>query len=179
MKLAKNTGEQNKIDLYLLLQCCKQLLTKGLFLQLTLCFMMGLLPYIYLPVAAFARQARWTWGDQSTVIGFFTHLLRVEYGTLLLVSKFQSYSLFDNLFSILLGMQISLQLFPPPLLSIDFHCTDRGKTISWFVFIRSSNLLVAVLLINKCQFSYNFIWKNIGLLVLFVLKVRNGIFYFS
>ncbi|KAK2182241.1 hypothetical protein NP493_359g00020 [Ridgeia piscesae] len=41
-------------------------------------FAVGLLPYVYLPVASTLNIARWTWGDQRTVFGFVTHLLRTE-----------------------------------------------------------------------------------------------------
>ncbi|XP_053331401.1 transmembrane protein 260 [Spea bombifrons] len=44
-------------------------------------FLMGLVPYFYLIVSSRINQARWTWGDQTTIQGFFTHLLREEYGT--------------------------------------------------------------------------------------------------
>ena len=42
--------------------------------------MIGLLPYLYLPLAA-ARPAPVTWGDPTTWSGFVTHFLRREYGT--------------------------------------------------------------------------------------------------
>ncbi|XP_072882733.1 protein O-mannosyl-transferase TMEM260 isoform X1 [Hemitrygon akajei] len=41
----------------------------------------GLLPYLYLPISSYLNQARWSWGDQTTLRGFSTHLLREEYGT--------------------------------------------------------------------------------------------------
>ncbi|XP_040268704.1 transmembrane protein 260 isoform X1 [Bufo bufo] len=49
--------------------------------KLGLCFATGLLPYSYLIVSSYFNQARWTWGDQTTVQGLLTHLLREEYGT--------------------------------------------------------------------------------------------------
>lgn len=63
-----------------------QLLTLPVMVKLAVALLCGLLPYIYLPVAAHMRIARWTWGDQRTFVGFLTHLLRVEYGTWDLVS---------------------------------------------------------------------------------------------
>jgi hypothetical protein len=48
--------------------------------------LVGLTPYLYLPVSSFANVARWTWGDQTSFSGFLTHLLRAEYGTFDLVS---------------------------------------------------------------------------------------------
>ncbi|KAM7158077.1 protein O-mannosyl-transferase TMEM260 isoform 2-T3 [Molossus nigricans] len=56
-------------------------LSLGSLLKLSLYFTAGLLPYIYLPISSYLNQARWTWGDQTTVLGFLTHFLREEYGT--------------------------------------------------------------------------------------------------
>ncbi len=53
----------------------------GPLLKLTACFAAGLLPYLYLPIASL-HPPEVTWGDQRTVAGFVTHLLRSEYGTL-------------------------------------------------------------------------------------------------
>ncbi|XP_051889316.1 transmembrane protein 260 [Pristis pectinata] len=52
---------------------------------LGLSFGAGLLPYLYLPISSYLNQARWSWGDQTTLRGFSTHLLREEYGTFNLV----------------------------------------------------------------------------------------------
>ncbi|XP_052639503.1 transmembrane protein 260 isoform X2 [Harpia harpyja] len=56
-------------------------LSLGHLLKLGLCFLAGLLPYLYLPASSYLNQARWTWGDQTTFQGFLTHFLREEYGT--------------------------------------------------------------------------------------------------
>lgn len=56
-------------------------LSFGTLLKLTLCFLLGLTPYLYLPISSVINMARWTWGDQSSVAGFLKHLLRQEYGT--------------------------------------------------------------------------------------------------
>nr|XP_032811929.1 transmembrane protein 260 isoform X1 [Petromyzon marinus]XP_032811931.1 transmembrane protein 260 isoform X1 [Petromyzon marinus]XP_032811932.1 transmembrane protein 260 isoform X1 [Petromyzon marinus]XP_032811933.1 transmembrane protein 260 isoform X1 [Petromyzon marinus]XP_032811934.1 transmembrane protein 260 isoform X1 [Petromyzon marinus] len=50
-------------------------------LRLAACSAAGLLPHLYLPVSSHLGLARWTWGDQSSLHGFLTHLLRQEYGT--------------------------------------------------------------------------------------------------
>ncbi|XP_052768549.1 transmembrane protein 260-like isoform X2 [Mya arenaria] len=49
--------------------------------QVGVSFLCGLVPYIYLPLASTYSPARWTWGDQSSLWGFITHVLRREYGT--------------------------------------------------------------------------------------------------
>ncbi|XP_071971849.1 protein O-mannosyl-transferase TMEM260 [Engystomops pustulosus] len=56
-------------------------LSLSYLLKLGLYFATGLLPYSYLIVSSYFNQARWTWGDQTTVQGLLTHLLREEYGT--------------------------------------------------------------------------------------------------
>ncbi|GFO34861.1 transmembrane protein 260, partial [Plakobranchus ocellatus] len=58
-----------------------KLLSFALLVKLTLLFMLGLSPYLYLPVSSAVNKARWTWGDQSSLNGFLRHLLRQEYGT--------------------------------------------------------------------------------------------------
>ncbi|NXX96244.1 TM260 protein, partial [Centropus bengalensis] len=62
-------------------------LSLGHLLKLGLCFLAGLLPYLYLPASSYLNRARWTWGDQTTFQGFLTHFLREEYGTFNLVNK--------------------------------------------------------------------------------------------
>ncbi|KAM6445445.1 protein O-mannosyl-transferase TMEM260 [Rhynochetos jubatus] len=59
----------------------KRELSLGHLLKLGLCFLAGLLPYLYLPASSYLNRARWTWGDQTTFQGFLTHFLREEYGT--------------------------------------------------------------------------------------------------
>ncbi|CAL8286647.1 unnamed protein product [Lota lota] len=49
------------------------------------CFIAGVLPYVYLPISSSLNTARWSWGDQTTLSGLLTHLLRTEYGTFSLV----------------------------------------------------------------------------------------------
>uniref|UniRef100_A0A8C4U5U7 Transmembrane protein 260 n=1 Tax=Falco tinnunculus TaxID=100819 RepID=A0A8C4U5U7_FALTI len=56
-------------------------LSLGHLLKLGLCFLAGLLPYLYLLASSYLNRARWTWGDQTTFQGFLTHFLREEYGT--------------------------------------------------------------------------------------------------
>ncbi|KAK3769088.1 hypothetical protein RRG08_032078 [Elysia crispata] len=58
-----------------------ELLSLDSVLKVTVAFMLGLIPYLYLPISSIANVARWTWGDQSSLNGFITHLLRQEYGT--------------------------------------------------------------------------------------------------
>ncbi|XP_053553306.1 transmembrane protein 260 [Bombina bombina] len=62
-------------------QFTRKELSVSSLLKLGACFVAGLLPYFYLIASSFLNRARWTWGDQTTFQGLFTHLLREEYGT--------------------------------------------------------------------------------------------------
>jgi len=64
---------------------CGQELDRPHLGTLALCFVAGFLPYVYLPVSSSRNAARWSWGDQTSLSGFLTHLLRTEYGTFSLV----------------------------------------------------------------------------------------------
>ncbi len=57
-----------------------ELLTRERLPRLALLFAAGLLPYLALPVWA-AHHAPVTWGEADTWHGFWTHVLRREYGT--------------------------------------------------------------------------------------------------
>ena len=62
----------------------------SVIVKVVLCFMLGLVPYVYLPISSYIATARWTWGDQRTIGGFLVHLLHSEYGTFDLVRLFLS-----------------------------------------------------------------------------------------
>ncbi|MEQ2315432.1 hypothetical protein AMECASPLE_022256 [Ameca splendens] len=74
------------------LHALKELPFLGL-VSLGFCFIAGFLPYIYLPISSYLSTARWSWGDQTTLSGFLTHLLRAEYGTFSLAKAETSVSL--------------------------------------------------------------------------------------
>ena len=42
--------------------------------------------YLYLPLSAYFSNAKWTWGDSTSIDGILTHVLRAEYGTFSLAS---------------------------------------------------------------------------------------------
>ncbi|KAK2891755.1 protein O-mannosyl-transferase TMEM260 isoform X1 [Channa argus] len=70
----------------------KELSFRGL-ISLGVCFLTGFLPYIYLPISSYLNTARWSWGDQTTLSGLLTHLLRAEYGTFSLAKTESSVNL--------------------------------------------------------------------------------------
>ncbi|XP_072545627.1 protein O-mannosyl-transferase TMEM260 isoform X2 [Salminus brasiliensis] len=65
--------------------------------SLGLCFLAGFLPYLYLPISSFLNTARWSWGDQTSLSGLMTHLLRTEYGTFSLAKSEGSVNLLKML----------------------------------------------------------------------------------
>ncbi|XP_025106070.1 transmembrane protein 260-like isoform X3 [Pomacea canaliculata] len=72
----------------------EQMLSLNILVQVTMYFIAGLLPYLYLPLSALSKKARSTWGDQSSFTGFFVHLLRREYGTLDLLKDHEGQGFF-------------------------------------------------------------------------------------
>ncbi|XP_055572466.1 transmembrane protein 260 isoform X1 [Falco cherrug] len=85
-------------------------LSLGHLLKLGLCFLAGLLPYLYLPASSYLNRARWTWGDQTTFQGFLTHFLREEYGTFNLAKSETGSSMREMLFFQLTQMKSELSL---------------------------------------------------------------------
>ncbi|XP_053142782.1 transmembrane protein 260 isoform X2 [Hemicordylus capensis] len=83
-------------------------LTVGHMLKLSFCFLAGCLPYLYLPASSYLNKARWTWGDQTTLKGFMTHLLREEYGTFSLAKSENGSSMADILLSQVTHMKTEL-----------------------------------------------------------------------
>jgi hypothetical protein len=62
------------------------LLNLSSIVRLFLCLLLGLSPYLYIPLRSFSRVMD-SWGDQRTVAGFLTHFLREEYGTFQLAAS--------------------------------------------------------------------------------------------
>ncbi|KAM6393831.1 protein O-mannosyl-transferase TMEM260 isoform 2-T2 [Pluvialis apricaria] len=85
-------------------------LSLGHLLKLGLCFLAGLLPYLYLPASSYLNRARWTWGDQTTFQGFLTHFLREEYGTFNLAKSETGSSMREMLVFQLAQMKSELSL---------------------------------------------------------------------
>ncbi|XP_059998114.1 protein O-mannosyl-transferase TMEM260 isoform X2 [Lagenorhynchus albirostris] len=83
-------------------------LSLGSLLKLGLYLSAGLLPYVYLPISSYRHQARWTWGDQTTLPGFLTHFLREEYGTFNLAKSEIGSSMSEILLSQVTNMRTQL-----------------------------------------------------------------------
>jgi len=57
------------------------------FASLAAAFLLGLMPYIYLPLGSIYFPKRGAWGDMSSWAGFWRHLRRADYGTFRLYSR--------------------------------------------------------------------------------------------
>uniref|UniRef100_A0A8C7YPG5 Transmembrane protein 260 n=1 Tax=Oryzias sinensis TaxID=183150 RepID=A0A8C7YPG5_9TELE len=130
------------------LHSLKELSLNGL-VYLGLCFLAGFLPYIYLPISSYLNTARWSWGDQTTMSGLLTHLLRTEYGTFSLAKTESSVNLstllkaqLDHCMADLSPSVVALAAVGLLLSSWDRAC----RPISW--------LLAAMLLIYSLFFAW-------------------------
>nr|XP_035964882.1 transmembrane protein 260 isoform X3 [Halichoerus grypus] len=123
-------------------------LSLGSLLKLSLYFSAGLLPYVYLPISSYLNQARWTWGDQTTLLGFLTHLLREEYGTFSLAKYETGSSMSKILLSQVTSMRTQLSLNIQALAvwaNICLARKDRQNPSLVERFWMQSNAVVAVL----------------------------------
>ncbi|NWR11190.1 TM260 protein, partial [Paradoxornis webbianus] len=105
----------------------KRELSLGHLLKLGLCFLAGLLPYLYLPASSYLNRARWTWGDQTTFQGFLTHFLREEYGTFNLAKSETGSSMGEMLLFQLAQMKSDLSLPVLALALVAFVSTALPK----------------------------------------------------
>ncbi|XP_072222087.1 protein O-mannosyl-transferase TMEM260 isoform X1 [Leuresthes tenuis] len=118
-------------------------------LSLGLCFFAGFLPYIYLPISSYLNTARWSWGDQTTLSGLLTHLLRAEYGTFSLAKTESSVSLTAMLQAQLdhCLADLSLPVLVLAGIGILLSSWDRKcRSVSW--------LLTAMLLVYSLFFAW-------------------------
>ncbi|KAF2985353.1 hypothetical protein EK904_015135, partial [Melospiza melodia maxima] len=105
----------------------KRELSLGHLLKLGLCFLAGLLPYLYLPASSYLNRARWTWGDQTTFQGFLTHFLREEYGTFNLAKSETGSSMGEMLLFQLAQMKSELSL---PVLALALVTCEKAAEIT-------------------------------------------------
>ncbi|XP_064185214.1 protein O-mannosyl-transferase TMEM260 isoform X1 [Anguilla rostrata] len=127
----------------------QQELSLRLLAVLGLCFLGGFLPYAYLPVSSSLNWARWSWGDQTSLPGLLTHLLRAEYGTFSLAKTERTVSLAAMLQAQLDHCVADLSL--PVLILAGVACflsiSDRRRCVlPW--------LLVSMLLLYSLFFAW-------------------------
>ncbi|XP_073466522.1 protein O-mannosyl-transferase TMEM260 [Aquarana catesbeiana] len=109
----------------------KELSLKHL-LKLAACFAGGLLPYLYLIVSSYFNQAQWTWGDQTSIQGLLTHLLREEYGTFSLAKSETGSSMKEILMFQISHMFTEVTPLAPALaiLALIFCVINRSSNMS-------------------------------------------------
>lgn len=127
----------------------------GLLIRSTAAVVVGLLPYVYLPVAASTHPA-WNWGDISSLEDLVGHVLRNAYGTAALVSdpRFQGGSVIDRL----VALARSFSAVEALLGGLGFaYLFRRDRALFWFLGVAAfgagpafiaysnTNLSVAVL----------------------------------
>ncbi|XP_013131756.1 transmembrane protein 260 isoform X3 [Oreochromis niloticus] len=115
----------------------KELSLRGL-VSLGFCFLAGFLPYIYLPISSYLNTARWSWGDQTTLSGLLTHLLRAEYGTFCLAKTETSVNLTTMLQAQLDHSLAELSLPVLVLAGMGFALSSldrRCRSVSWLLTV--------------------------------------------
>ncbi|XP_034531012.1 transmembrane protein 260 [Notolabrus celidotus] len=113
------------------------------------CFLAGFLPYIYLPVSSYLNTARWSWGDQTTLFGLLTHLLRAEYGTFSLAKTESSVNLTSMLMAQLDHCLADLSLPVLALAGTGFLLSSRDRMCRSVVW-----LLTAMLVLYSLFFAW-------------------------
>ncbi|NXX82128.1 TM260 protein, partial [Urocolius indicus] len=127
-------------------------LSLGHLLKLGLCFLAGLLPYLYLPASSYLNQARWTWGDQTTFQGFLTHFLREEYGTFNLAKSETGSSMREMLVFQLMQMKLELSL--PVLVLALVACVSTALPIK-----QQKTPVIWLFAGMFCLYSLFFAWR--------------------
>ncbi|XP_060126995.1 protein O-mannosyl-transferase TMEM260 isoform X2 [Zootoca vivipara] len=127
-------------------------LTPGHMSKLTFCFLAGCLPYLYLPASSYLNKARWTWGDQTTLKGFTTHLLREEYGTFNLAKLENGSSMADILLFQVTDMRTELSAITQALAIAACLCAALRPKVEkpHLVWLFTSMLLA---------YSFFFAWR--------------------
>ncbi|XP_059998120.1 protein O-mannosyl-transferase TMEM260 isoform X3 [Lagenorhynchus albirostris] len=126
-------------------------LSLGSLLKLGLYLSAGLLPYVYLPISSYRHQARWTWGDQTTLPGFLTHFLREEYGTFNLAKSEIGSSMSEILLSQVTNMRTQLSFNIQALAVWANICLVRKD--------RQNSSLVWLFTGMFCIYSLFFAWR--------------------
>ncbi|XP_067590798.1 protein O-mannosyl-transferase TMEM260 isoform X5 [Pseudorca crassidens] len=129
---------------------CEEL-SLGSLLKLGLYLSAGLLPYVYLPISSYRHQARWTWGDQTTLPGFLTHFLREEYGTFSLAKSEIGSSMSEILLSQVTNMRTQLSFNIQALAVWANICLVRKD--------RQNSSLVWLFTGMFCIYSLFFAWR--------------------
>ncbi|KAG2781988.1 hypothetical protein PC129_g14997 [Phytophthora cactorum] len=158
------------------------------FAQFTGAFVLGLTPYIYMPITAIWNPQPGSWGDVTTLSGLIHHIRRADYGTFrLYASNEANEDLWTRLY--LYGVDLSDREIPfqlaVPVVGLGMLQTLRASTgmnrqLGWFliamyafymiVFHSLANLPISEGLIYGVQMRFwqqpnvvVFIWFGVGL----------------
>nr|XP_048709012.1 transmembrane protein 260 isoform X7 [Caretta caretta] len=141
------------IVLWVLFQLFKgKELSFGHLMKLGLCFLAGLLPYLYLPASSYLNQARWTWGDQTTFQGFLTHFLREEYGTFSLAKSETGSTMREMLLSQVTHMKTELSFTVPALAIVAWLRTGMQAK-------QEKSSMICLFTGMLCIYSLFFAWR--------------------
>ncbi|XP_077476930.1 transmembrane protein 260 isoform X1 [Stigmatopora argus] len=110
-------------------------------MSMGLCFLLGLTPYTFLPLSSYANSARWSWGDQTSMSGLLTHLLRVEYGTFSLAKTESSVNMTSLLQAQLDHCLADLSLPVVSLAGLGLLLSSSDRTHCSMAWLLSSMLL--------------------------------------
>ncbi|KAG6954990.1 hypothetical protein JG688_00012094 [Phytophthora aleatoria] len=158
------------------------------FAQFTGAFVLGLTPYIYMPITAIWNPQPGSWGDVTTLSGLIHHIRRADYGTFrLYASNEANEDLWTRLY--LYGVDLSVREIPfqlaVPVIGLGMLQTLRASSgmnrqLGWFmiamyafymiVFHSLANLPISEGLIYGVQMRFwqqpnvvVFIWFGVGL----------------
>jgi hypothetical protein len=116
------------IGLWMLYRARRTVLGWPRILEIPAFSTLGLLPYLYLFVSP-ADHPSTTWGDTSTIAGFFSHLLRKQYGTFQLGTMDAGGSLAERLLAYLAQLPGELLWVGPflALLAVGLSAMRKGR----------------------------------------------------
>ena len=126
---------------WILWQSKRELLSIKSIAMIGVAFLCGLIPYLYLPIAA-SQFPVINWGDCATIQGFFHHVLRKDYGTFQLGSS--AYGRGGELFA---RMYLYLQQLPSETLFV-------GVVLAIVGAIASPAILVSAFFVYLLCFCY-------------------------
>ncbi|KAI5616733.1 transmembrane protein 260 isoform X1, partial [Silurus asotus] len=131
----------------------------SVIVSLGVCFLTGFLPYLYLPISSYLNKARWSWGDQTTLYGLLTHLLRAEYGTFSLAKSEGKFNLVKMLQVQCNHCVVDLSV-PVLILSLLalLHALFNRITIVYF-HPRRCRALVCLIAVMVSVYSVFFAWR--------------------
>lgn len=164
--------------LYLILKTDKKIVKNhNLIFKLVVFFCLGVLPYIFIPLAAL-RKTPINWDDPSNLQNFFRLITRADYGTFTATAQLYGTALKARLFQIfnfLIFMKSDFSVLGSLFLILGVIYTFlKQREIFWFVFI--STFLSGLFFLFYASFpivnDFNFgLWERFMLLPYFFVTI--------